>query len=382
MGNTLNGLIPTIYEALDTVARENVGFTRAVFMNTSAERAAKDETIRYPIAPANTEGNDIAPATTPPDDGDQTIGYADMTISKSRYWPVRITGEETKGLGNAGLAETVMRDRFAQAFRAAVNEVEADLAGLYPYASRAVKTTGLNLFDSTDELSSLAQLRRILMDNGARGQEFHLVLGSSAAALLRSRSNLFKVNEAGTDDLLRNGRLGRLMEFNIHESAQISAHTNGVYTAPVVTALALKGTAITGTGLDTLLAGDLLKIANDDNNVYVLQSTPASAVAATINAPGSRVAHSAATDAISPLIATSYIPNMAFAKNAIHLVTRAPAMPSGGDMADDATMVTDPLSGITFEVRLYRGYHRIKYEVCLAWGVKAVKSDFIAILAE
>jgi hypothetical protein len=150
----------------------------------------------------------------------------------------------------------------------------------------------------------------------------------------------------------------------------------------VVTALALKGTAITGTGLDTLLAGDLLKIANDDSNVYVLQSTPASAVAATINAPGSRVAHSAATDGITPLIATSYIPNMAFAKNAIHLVTRAPSMPDGGDMADDATMVTDPLSGITFEVRLYRGYHRIKYEVCLAWGVKAVKSDFIAILAE
>jgi hypothetical protein len=275
-----------------------------------------------------------------------------------------------------------MRDRFAQAFRAAVNEVETDLAGLYKYASRAVKTTGLKLFDSTDELASLAQLRRILMDNGAQGQEFHLVLGSSAAALLRSRSNLFKVNEAGTDDLLRNGRLGRLMEFNIHESAQIAAHTNGVYTAPVVTTLAKNGTAITGTGLDTLLAGDLLKIAKDDDNVYVLQATPAAATAATINAPGSRVAHAAATDAITPLIATSYIPNMAFAKNAIHLVTRAPAMPDGGDMADDATMVTDPLSGITFEVRLYRGYHRIKYEVCLAWGVKAVKSDFITILAE
>jgi hypothetical protein len=382
MANTLTGLIPTLYEALDIVAREMVGFVPAVYMNSTAERAAKGETIRYPIVPANTAGDDIAPGIYAPDDGDQTVGYADMSISKSRYWPVRMSGEEGRGLNNAGIRQTIMRDSFAQAMRAAVNEVEADLAALYVYGSRAVKTTGLNLFDTTDRLSSLAQLRRILMDNGAQGQDLHLVLGSSAGASLRSSDNLFKVNEAGSDDLLRNGRLGRLLDFSIHESAQVSAHTNGVYTAPVVTALALNGVAITGTGLDTLLAGDLLKIANDDDNVYVLQATPASAVAATINSPGSRVAHSAATDAITPLIATSYIPNMAFAKNAIHLVTRAPAMPEGGDMADDSTMVTDPISGLTFEVRLYRQYHRIKYEVCLAWGVKAVKSDFIAILAE
>ncbi len=149
-----------------------------------------------------------------------------------------------------------------------------------------------------------------------------------------------------------------------------------------MTALAKGGTAITGTGLDTLLAGDLLKIENDDDNVYVLQGTPASAIAATINAPGSKVAHSAATDAITPLIATSYTPNMAFAKSAIHLITRAPAMPTGGDMASDATMITDPISGLTFEVREYKQYHQVRWEVCISWGVKAAKSDFIALLAE
>lgn len=383
--NTLTGLIPTIYTAMDKVAREQVGFIPAVYKNTSVERAAKDETIRYPVVPAVAGGN-ISPAGLPADDGAAVIGYSDMTISKSRYFPVRINGEETKGLGNApGMYEKLMADRFAQAIRAAVNEIETDLAGLYIYASRAVKTTGLRLFDSTDKLASLAQLRRILMDNGAQGQELQLVLGSSASALLRSADFLFKVNEAGTDDMLRRGVIAQLGGFGIHESAQIASHTNGTYANAVCTDLALGGTALTTTGAvaASILAGDLLKIANDDNNVYVSQLVGISAgTSLTINAPGSLVAHAGATDAITPLIATSYYPNMAFAKDAIHLVTRAPAMPAGGDMATDATMITDPISGLTFEVREYKQYHQVKYELCIAWGVKAAKSDFIALLAE
>ena len=383
--NTLTGLIPTIYEAMDVVARELVGFVPAAFKNTSAERAAKGETIRYPIVPA-IDGGDVAPNTTAPDDGNATIGYADMTISKSRYYPVRMNGEETKGLGNAqGMKEAIMRDRFAQAIRTCVNEIETDLAALYIYASRAVKTTGTNLFDSTDKLASLAQLRRILMDNGAQGQELHLVLGSSAGALLRSTDFLFKVNEAGTADLLRNGAIARLMEMNIHESSKIAYRTNGTYAAAVVTDNALGGTALTTTGCvaAVIKAGDLLKIANDDDNVYVSQLVGTSAgTSLTINAPGAKVARTGATDAITPLIATGYTPNMAFARNAIHLVTRAPAMPDAGDAASDSMMVTDPITGLTFEVREYKEYHQVRYELLCAWGVKAVKPEFIAILAE
>lgn len=380
MANTLTGLIPTIYEAMDIVAREMVGFIPAVFKNSTAERAAKDQTVRYPIVPAISLVAGSA-AAYHADNGDATVSYADMTLSKDYYAPVRINGEETKGLGTGNVAGNIMRDRFAQAIRALVNQIEADIATDYIYASRAVKTTGIELFDSTDKLRSLAQLRRILIDNGAQGQELQLVLGSSASALLRSMPELFKVNEAGSDDLLRRGAIAQLMGFDVHESAGILAHTNGDYTDSVVTTLALNGTAITGTSLGGNLKGDLLKIANDDNNVYVLNAD-ASATAGVINAPGSRVAHSAATDAITPLIATSYIPNMAFAKNAIHLVTRAPAMPEGGDAADDSTMITDPISGLTFEVRQYKQVRQVSYDVCCVWGWKTVKSDFVAILAE
>ena len=64
----------------------------------------------------------------------------------------------------------------------------------------------------------------------------------------------------------------------------------------------------------------------------------------------------------------------------MQLVTRAPAMPDGGDMAADSYVLTDPVSGLTFDVRLYKGHGVNKYEVCLAWGCDVVKPEWSGIL--
>jgi hypothetical protein len=97
----------------------------------------------------------------------------------------------------------------------------------------------------------------------------------------------------------------------------------------------------------------------------------------TIGTPGS-LAIEADNDAVT--VGNNYTPNVAFHRNALHLITRAPAMPAGGDSADDVYMFTDPVSGISFEIALYRQYRQLTYEVAAAWGVDAVKPDFIATL--
>ena len=137
-----------------------------------------------------------------------------------------------------------------------------------------------------------------------------------------------------------------------------------------VTSLVVK----TGTG--TILLGDVLSLQSDTNK-YVVTTGVAAAGTVVLGAPGLRVA---SVDGKTVTINAAYTANMAFARSAIWLATRTPAMPEGGDAADDVIAVTDPVSGIAFQIAMYRQYRRVAYEVGLAWGVKATKAEHIAIL--
>src|SRR5580704_4981192 len=153
MSNTLTSLIPTLYEALDVVSREMVGFIPAVAKDTSSERAALNEQILVPITQAQS-AQDITPAVIPPDTGDQTVGNVAMTITKSKMVPIRWNGEQQKGMKNSGTYERVLRQQFEQGFRTLVNLVEADcFTAAYQGASRAYGTAGTAPFGTGGDLS-------------------------------------------------------------------------------------------------------------------------------------------------------------------------------------------------------------------------------------
>ena len=134
--NTLTNLILTIHLAADTVSRELTGLIPAVMRNSSAERAALNETIYFPVVPTYATA-DIAAAATGPDPSDSTIGNDSMAITASKSVTFHWSGEDQRGLNNAGYYNAILRDQFTQAMRALVNEIEAELAAAYKKASRA-----------------------------------------------------------------------------------------------------------------------------------------------------------------------------------------------------------------------------------------------------
>lgn len=385
MPNTLTAVLPTIYEALDVVSRELVGFIPAVTRNSTAERAAVSQNITYPVVPSIVTEN-ITPGVSPASSGDQTIGSLTMTISKSKAAPIRWTGEEQRSLsvGDRPQLGNILRDQFAQAFRALVNEVEADLGALYVEASRAYGTAGTSPFGTNNDFTDLSNVYAILDQNGAPTTDRHLVLDSLAMANLRGKqSQVFKVNEAGTAETLRTGAISNdLMGFMIHNSAQVRSHTKGTGTGYLVnnaSGYAVGSTTIAAdTGSGTIVAGDILtnSQAGRDANKYVVKTALATG-SLTIANPGNLIAW---VDNDSLAVGNNYRANLAFSRNAIHLVTRQPAMPEGGDDADDVATVTDPFSGLSFQVAIYRQYRQVKYEIGLAWGVKMVKPEHCAIL--
>lgn len=388
MANTLTNLIPTIYEALNVVSRERLGFIPAVAKNTSAERAAVSQSIRVPIAPAVTSEADNTPAVTAPDTGDVTVDSVEMTISKSKHIPVRWSGEETKGLQNAGNYGDIMSQRFQQAFRRLDNLIETDLASTYKYASRATGTAGTTPFNTAGTVSDFANVLRILDDNGCPPDGLKLVLSNAAVQNLRGKqSNFFKANEAGTDEMLRDGKIARAFGFDIHQSGFVASHTIGTLGgSPTLTSTdyAVGATTLTlaSAGTGTIVEGDFLNIADQNNGIWYGVRTGDADVSGggtvVLNNPGLQIAQTSNTSALT--IAAAYKANLAFHPTAIQLITRQPALPESGDMADDRTFVTDPTTGIVYEVSEYRQYRQTVFHVSVAWGWQAIKQEHIAVL--
>ncbi|MGA0564164.1 P22 phage major capsid protein family protein [Ancylobacter sp. VNQ12] len=385
MANTLSGLIPTIYTALDVVSREQIGFIPNVNRDATASQGAVGQTVRSPIVPAASL-EDITPGNTPADSGDQTIGYADVTITKSKAYPIRWTGEEQLSVSQFGMVNTILADQFAQGFRTIANAVETDLAAMAKTrASRAYGTAGTTPFATAGDLSDLSEINRILDDNGAPATGRIMVLNSAARAKLEGKhSELFKVNEAGdAGAMLRQRQMRELQGFTMGYSAGLVQHVKGAATGQLIngaevagqTTLTLDTITVNTTGIK---AGDIITHASDAVNKYVVNTgLVATSGDIVIGNPG-LIIGAADNDAIT--IGNSYTPNIGFTRNAFVLAARVPAMPEGGDDADDVTLVTDPISGLVFQIAMYRQYRRIKIEIGLAWGVAGVKSEHAAIM--
>lgn len=379
MANVLTNLAADIFKAADVVGRELVGFIPAVTINADgSERVAKGDTVRASFTRAASVV-DVSESMTIPEGTDQTVDSKTLTISNSRAVQIPYTGEDVRHLNNGIGFETVYGDQIAQAMRALCNEIEADLAEeAYKNASRAFGTAGTTPFGSN--FSEVAEIRQILADNGMpmNDGQASLVLNTVAGTNLRQLAQLQKANEAGGTDLLRQGVLLDLQGLMLRESAQVQDHTKGTGASILLNdaSSAVGDTSIAADGgSGTILAGDVVTF-NGDTNKYVV-NTALSGGTFAIGSPGLRVA---LADNAAITVGNSYTANMAFHRRAMELAVRAPAVPEGGDSADDALTVQDPTSGLVFEVRVYRGYRKTMIEVAAAWGVKAWKPDYIATL--
>jgi len=378
MANVLTDLAADIYRAADIVGRELTGFIPASTVNAGSEEAAVGQNVRSFATPAATAVT-IAPSMTIPEGTDQTLTNKTLTISNQRGVQIPYTGEDVRFLDGGAGYETVYGAQIQQAMRTLVNEMEADLAEeAYKNASRAVGTAGTTPFGSN--FNTVASARQILADNGMPTNDglMSLVVNTSAGVNLRNLATLTQVNTAGSDDTLRRGELLNLQGVSLKESSQVQSHTKGTGTSYLVNnaAAAIGDTTIPADGgSGTIVAGDVITIAGD-TNAYVVNSALAGGNLS-VGDTGLRVA---VADNAAITVGNNYTANIMMHQAGMEIAMRAPAKPTGGDAAEDIMVVQYPLTGMVFEVAVYKGFNKAMIQVGAVWGVKAWNSDAIAVL--
>jgi hypothetical protein len=384
MTNVLTNLAADIYKAADIVGRNAVGLIPSVTINAGSEAAAQGGTVRAHFTRVPVVNTSAAPSMTIPEGDSQTVDNKTMTVSQIASVRIPWTGEDIKHVNNGSGYETIYGDQIAQAMNGIVTAIENYLATtIYRGASRAFGTAGTTPFASN--FDPIAEVRQILFDNGmpVNDGRLSLVLNSLAGTNLRQLAQLQRVNESADSTMLRRGTLLDLQGFMLRESAGIVSHTAGSGTGTLVNGAEAVGDATVTydtmtPGATGIRAGDVITFAADTVNKYVVNTGSTSATGSiVIGGPGLRVAIPD-NNAIS--IGSSYTANLAFHQSAVELVMRPLAKPEGGDAAVDMMTVQDPVSGLVFQLSVYKGYNKAMIDITCLYDARVWKSEAVAIL--
>ena len=379
MGNVFTNLANDIYKAADIVGRELVGAIPAAVVNSDiSKRVAKGDDIRAAFTRQPTLNTSYAPSMTIPEGDDQEVDSKTMQLNSVANVKIPYTGEDIKHLQNGVGFETVYGDQLLQAMRVIVNKMEQDFClALKNGSGNAVGTSGTTPFGS--DFGIIADARKLLIDRGMPWDgNVSLVMNTAAGTNLRKLSGLYKVNESGNDQLLRNGVLLDIYGCALRESGQIAQHTEGTNSGYLVDLLA--GYAVgdktihVDTGTGTLVAGDIVTFGGDTER-YVIGTGFAG------DGDGDIVLNAGLIEAIAndEAVATqnSYTANIMFHRKAAEFAMRPIALPPNGDAAKDRMTIQDPFSGLIFELAYYVGYQKAMIDISCLYGYKVWKPEFV-----
>jgi hypothetical protein len=376
MPNTLTALEPILFSVAQEVSAEPFGAVDAINTNFDSKGVAIGDAVKVPVAPTRA-ASDFVPGVAAAQGADATASEVTVEITKSRKTTMYLTGEQIRSLDNGATSAEWIRQMVAQMMRTLRNEAEVDCVNaIYTGASRATGTAGTNPFESA--LTPLADVRKILRDNGAPMADLQFVGDTLSEANLLKLGVVLDAGIAGSDEERRSGILRRQYGFNMRTSAGIDLHTKGTANTAYDTNLgATLQPGATGiavdTGSGTILAGDVITFAGDTNK-YVVNTGIAAAGALQIGRPGLRAT---LADGVDLTLGDSYTPNLAFERSAIVGVMRPPVMPANPTISQ--TLISDGL-GMTYLLLDIAQYGQRTWELHLAWGFKAVQPEHIATL--
>lgn len=374
MANVFTALTPTLFAAAQEVSAEPFGVISAINANFDDKGVAIGDTVKITVAPTAT-ATDFAPGVAAAQGADNTATTVPVTISASKKVSWHMTGEQLRTLENGSTDGEWVRQLVAQGMRTLRNGAEAAAcAAIKAGASRAFGTAGTNPFAS--DINAIADVRKILMDNGAPMADLQLCIDSTAGTAARKLGIIQQAYQAGSDEERRSGALLRQFGFAIRESAGIVQHTKGTgasYVTSGSTAIGVKDVAlVTGTG--TVLAGDVVTFAADSANKYVVNNGVAAPGTISLGRPGAR-ATIATANALT--VGNSYTPNLAFERNAVVGIMRPPIFPENATI--QKTLISDAM-GMTYLLLQIQQYGQTTWELHLAYGFACAQSEHIAIL--
>lgn len=382
MANTLTEAIPYITSRTLAVLREQSIMPRLVNNSFSTDAQEQGDTINIPVTNAQTT-RVVTPGQTHPTSGLNDVVPTKKTITLNQWHESAfvMTDKELKEIVD-GFQPRVLDE----AVRAIANKVDSDILSLYQQVYQHVGTAGNSPFQNS--FLEAQEASRVLSSAKAPMQERYVVVDPYAHANLLGLPVLQRVDQSGSNEVLRDGvaQGTRALGFDWYTDQNTPTHdTNASGTYAIDAIGAVGDTTIVvddgaGAAPTSLVVGDKLTIAGSTQ-----QYTVTAVAAGTPSANEDTYTISPALDQVIAdgdavtVVATDYVANMAFHRDAIGFASR-PLLDVNPDDGGIIQSISDPVSGLSLRLEVQRLYKQTQFSIDILYGYTLVRPELACVI--
>lgn len=378
MSNNISNVLPKILARGLLALREQAVMPRIINMDYSTEAAQKGDTIDVPI-PSALSVSDVTPSNVLEAPADSSPSKVQIALNNWRKVNFHLDDKQVVEIDrNAHF----MPMQMSEAVRALANDINGSILDKYKGVYGFAGTAGTTPF--TSDVTSATSARQVLNEQLAPRDNRRMVLDFAAEAKALALPDFQRVNESGDAGVKREGEIGRKFGFDIFTDDQVRTHTAGGSGTPLVNGALSAGdtsVAIDGmTGADGLVAGDVITFAGHAQTYSVITAGVAAAGAQTVTVSPALKASVADNAAIT--VKGDHVVNLAFHRDAFALAMRPLAAATSGDgYGSQIVSMTDPVTGLSMRLEVYRQYKQVVYELDALWGVELIRPELATRIA-
>ena len=378
MANTITNILPKILARGLLALREQAVMPRLVNLDYSNESAQKGDTIDVPI-PSSLTVSDTVPSNVLEAPADSAPTKVQISLNNWKKVNFHLTDKQ---LVDIDKNEHFIPMQMSEAVRALSNQINLTVLQEFKGVYGFVGTAGTTPFASN--VTDATNARKVLNQQLCPRDNRRMVLDFDAEANALALAEFQRVNESGDIGVKREGEIGRKFGFDIFTDDQIVTHTAGGSGTPLVNgALAVGDTsvAIDGmSGTSGFVVGDVVTFAGHAQTYAITVAPTASSGAQTVTV--SPAIKSIVADNASVTKKASHTVNLAFHRDAFALAMRPLTSETAGDAyGNNIVSMTDPVTGLSMRLEVYRQYKQVVYELDALWGVKLIRPEYAVRIA-
>lgn len=275
--------------------------------------------------------------------------------------------------------------RAQSAINAIATDVNSYLFNLYKEVPTYVGTAGTTPFTTNTDAARAA--RRALLKQLCPDNPLYMAIDPDAEFAATGLQNFLDASQAGSDNVIVDGVIGRKLGFNWLTDTQVATHTSTPFTSGAVT---VNGAQAVGNGstdggrtgfvsiakltnASPLVKGDILQFAGDPNS-YAVMSDVSLIVGNTLVAitPALKVAKSGG-EAVTKV--ASHVANLAFHPSAIAFASRPLPTDMSGQLGRLQSSITDPDSALTLRLSITGLNKTTQFSFDILYGAKLLRQD-------